>query len=86
MHFQPHNINKYHVMYTMPYNHKDIKLKFNTQSSHICFLMGSHSVKWWKQCHVTLKSLGIGLVRIPVISVYIEVTDPAQPTHSILFS
>ena len=37
-----------------------------------------------KECHVTLMSLIIGLVRIAAISVYIDFTDPARTTAPVI--
>jgi hypothetical protein len=50
-HIHSHNINKCHVMKTMPYDHNEFKLRFNTHSSHICLHIATLSVTWCKQGH-----------------------------------
>jgi len=48
-HIYSHNVNKYHVMKKMPYDHNEFKLRFNTHSSHICLHTASLLVTWFEQ-------------------------------------
>jgi hypothetical protein len=89
-HIHSRNINKCHVMKTMPSDHNEFKLRFNTHSSHICLHMASLSVTWCKQrsrdvnIAMWLSSLSLGLVRIAAIFVHIKVTEPSKPVASSL--